>query len=160
QERGGRVLERQVAITRGPVAGETVLGLHRKDNDEWEYLADPARKIGCVRLTRFARNTPADLGRVVNDLKRGGMKGLVLDLRFTSRGLFQPAVEVADLFLDADLIVTAKPRVGKDTEYRGKHEGSLLDFPLVVLVNGSTGGAAEMVAAALQDHKRATIVGE
>jgi C-terminal peptidase prc len=147
-------------ITRGRVEVDTVLGYKRNADDEWNYVIDPVRKIGYVRLTSFSRHTARDLQRVMNDLMRQGIHGMILDLRFNPGGLLDSAVKISDLFVDDGLIVSIRPRVGTPTKFNGVHEGSLLDFPMVCMVNGFSASGSEIVSAALQDHKRALIVGE
>jgi carboxyl-terminal processing protease len=151
-----------LTITRGLVEVESVLGVKRKKNDNWDYWVDPKNKIAYVRLTNFARNTYRDLQRVTDELTKQGVKGLVLDLRFNPGGLLDSAVYVTDLFIDDGLIVKIRPRNGlmREKKFSGRHAGSLLDFPMVCLVNGYSASGAEIVSAALQDHKRALIIGE
>jgi C-terminal peptidase prc len=147
-------------ITRAVIEVETILGVRRKDDDEWDYWIDPASKICYIRVTSFARNTSRDLGRVISRLEKTGIKGLILDLRFNPGGLLTSAVEVSDLFIDDGRIVTIRPRVGRETPYFGEHYGSKLNFPMVCLVNGLSASGSEIVAACLQDHKRALVIGE
>jgi len=150
-------------ITRGRIDVETVLGVKRKDSDDWDYVIDPENRIVYLRLTQFAKNSSRDIERVVAQLSQnGGIKGLVLDLRFNPGGLLTSAVEISDLFIDDGLIVTIKPRPGTDPErgFRGKREGSYLNFPMVCLVNGMSASGSEIVSACLQDHERAVVVGE
>jgi carboxyl-terminal processing protease len=111
-------------------------------------------------LTTFARNTFDDLRRAMATLAEQGIKGIILDLRFNPGGLLQSAVDISDLFIDDGLIVSIRPRVGREDRYTGKHRGSLLDFPMVCLVNGYSASGSEIVSAALQDHSRAYIIGE
>jgi C-terminal peptidase prc len=149
-------------ITRGKVETESVLGARRKADDQWDYMIDHKNKIGYIRLTSFARNSYRDLRRVMARLVKQGVKGFVLDLRFNPGGLLSAAVQVSDLFIDDGLIVSVRPRGGSTREdrYTGRSEGSLLEFPMVCLVNGQSASASEIVSAALQDHKRAIIIGE
>jgi C-terminal peptidase prc len=147
-------------ITRGRVEVETVLGHKRKTDDDWDFLVDPENRIGYIRLTQFSRNSYRDLKRVMDDLVRQGIKGFILDLRFNPGGLLDSAVKISDLYIDDGLIVSIRPRVGRQAKFNGTHEGSLLDFPMVCMVNGFSASGSEIVSAALQDHKRAMIVGE
>jgi C-terminal peptidase prc len=148
-------------ITRGRVTVESVMGYKRKSDDDWDFLIDPERKIGYVRLTTFARNSYDDLKRAMNELvDKEKIKGFILDLRFNPGGLLQSAVDISDLYIDDGLIVSIRPRVGRETKFPGKHRGSMLDFPMVCLVNGYSASGSEIVSAALQDHKRAYIIGE
>jgi C-terminal peptidase prc len=161
-ERKGEARPMEFEITRGRVEVESVLGCKRKTDDSWDYVIDPESKIVYVRLTSFARKTFEDLERVVNELDRKkGIKGLVLDLRFNPGGLLTSATEVCDLFIDDGWIVGIKPRgADRPTYTSGKHEGSLLHFPMVCMVNGGSASGSEIVAGCLQDHHRALIMGE
>src|SRR5439155_15300349 len=94
-------------------------------------------------------------------LRKEGMQGLVFDLRFNGGGLLWAALQIADLFIDNGLIVSLRnPRRGQEDNKKGQSEGSELDFKMVILVNASSASASEIVAACLQDHKRAVILGE
>jgi C-terminal peptidase prc len=152
--------EMDFRLTRGQVNLESVMGVHRKKGDDWEFMLDPESKIGYIRVTTFAQNTFTDLKRAMARLNDAGLKGLVLDLRFNPGGLLPSAVDVTDLFIDDGLIVTIRPRVGRESPLRGHHRDSLLDFPMVCLVNGYSASGSEIVSAALQDHGRALIIGE
>jgi carboxyl-terminal processing protease len=118
---------------------------------------------GYVRVNQFSENTAQELVRAVDDLQeaRGGMlEGMVLDLRNNPGGVLDSAVEVSDLFLDSGVIVTAEGRSLQARFTRSARRGDILDgAAIVVLVNGGSASASEIVAGALQDHNRATIVG-
>src|SRR5262249_29154375 len=94
--------------------------------------------------------------------KREGVKGMILDLRFNPGGLLDVAIKITDLFIDDGLIVSIRPRGGqlRATRFNGRSAGSMLDFPMVCLVNGYSASGSEIVSAALQDHNRAVIIGE
>lgn len=158
-EREGADKPLEFEITRDVIEVETVLGSRRQENDDWDYWVDPVNKIGYIRLTSFARNSSRDLSRVLAKLKKQQLKGFILDLRFNPGGLLTSAVEISELFIGDGLIVTIKPRVGREASYYGSL-GSYLDFPMVCLVNSGSASGSEIVAACLQDHKRAIIVGE
>jgi C-terminal peptidase prc len=167
-EREGEAKPLEFEVSRDVIELESVLGAKRKDNDEWEYVIDPANKICYVRVKSFARNTARDLLRVVSKLSRKGINGLILDLRFNPGGLLTSAVEISDMFIDDGLIVTIKPRtgLGREAAYRkeledNKEKGAtFVNFPMVCLVNGGSASGSEIVAACLQDHRRAIILGE
>jgi carboxyl-terminal processing protease len=118
---------------------------------------------GYVRVSQFSENTARELSRAVDDLQEanaGMLEGLVLDLRNNPGGVLDSAVDVSDLFLDSGVIVSADGRALDSRFTRSAHRGDILDgAPLVVLVNGGSASASEIVAGALQDHNRATIVG-
>jgi carboxyl-terminal processing protease len=92
--------------------------------------------------------------------EKGGLKGLVLDLRNNPGGLLTQAVRVTDLFLDAGLIVYTEGRIESQRQkFFAQKDSPVMDFPIVVLVNGGSASASEIVAGALQDHKRAIVLG-
>jgi C-terminal peptidase prc len=159
-EREGADKPLEFELTRARVEMETVMGFKRNKDHRWNYTIDPESKIAYIRLSQFSRNTFRDLQAVVKKLDRQGIGGLVLDLRFNPGGLLDSAVKVSDLFIDDGLIVTIKPRRGQETVYMGKHDGSYLKFPMVCLVNDSSASGSEIVAACLQDHNRAVVMGE
>ncbi|MFO0929557.1 MAG: S41 family peptidase [Gemmataceae bacterium] len=152
----------EVEITRGRVEIESVLGAARKSDDGWDYVIDHKHQIGYIRLSSFARNSFRDMEAVMKELRAQGVKGMILDLRFNPGGLLDIAIKISDLFIDDGLIVSVRPRGGatRETRFNGRHNGSLLDFPMVCLVNGYSASGSEIVSAALQDHNRAVIIGE
>jgi carboxyl-terminal processing protease len=116
--------------------------------------------IGYCHLLSFQKTTVDELDEALMQLKMQGMKALILDLRANWGGSFPAAVQVAERFLpEGKLIVTTKSHVrDENRKYTAKFPGAL-DIPLVVLVDGETASAAEVVAGALKDHKRAKLVG-
>ncbi|MCH9004195.1 MAG: S41 family peptidase [Proteobacteria bacterium] len=118
---------------------------------------------GYVRVNQFSENTAREVSHAVDELQdaNGGMlEGLVLDLRNNPGGVLDSAVDVSDLFMDSGVIVTADGRSLDARFTRSAHRGDILDgAPMVVLVNSGSASASEIVAGALQDHNRATIVG-
>src|SRR5215472_3241239 len=119
---------------------------------------------GYVRITSFTETTAEDLSHALLSLKRDnkkGLKGLVLDLRDNPGGVLEAGVAVADDFLEQGVIVSADGRT-PEARFRmdATHHGDLLNgAPLVVLVNGGTASASEIVAGALKDHGRALLIG-
>jgi carboxyl-terminal processing protease len=116
---------------------------------------------GYLRVAQFQERTDSDVERVLEGWTRDGtLEGVVLDLRNDPGGLLTQAVKVADTFLDSGLIVYTDGRLeNQKQKYFAHRPGSFVDFPMVVLVNGGTASASEIVAGALQDHKRAIILG-
>src|SRR5437588_10301839 len=118
---------------------------------------------GYLRVTTFSETTPVDVGRAVSRIKRdnpSGLKGLVLDLRNNPGGVLEAGVAVADDFLDSGVIVTADGRTAEARFRMDATPGDLIDgAPLVVLVNGGSASASEIVAGALKDHGRALLIG-
>jgi len=124
-------------------------------------LLDPG--YGYLRITQFQERTGTDLDKAVEKLEQesgGPLAGLVLDLRNNPGGLLNQAVKVADEFVDSGLIVYTDGRLENQRhKYFGHKKGSRTEFPMIVLVNGGSASASEIVAGALQDHKRALVLG-
>ena len=119
--------------------------------------------FGYVRLAQFQERTSQDLRAALSVLHKeneGGLKGLILDLRNNPGGLLEQAVEVADLFLSEGMIVYTKGReADSQMEFTASPGGTEPDYPLVVLINGGSASASEIVSGALQDQGRAVILG-
>ncbi|MFZ0449595.1 MAG: S41 family peptidase [Desulfatiglandaceae bacterium] len=118
-------------------------------------------EIGYARISNFQSKTTKDLKEALNDLEKGHhLKGLILDLRNDPGGLLSQAVEVSDLFLDKGVIVSTKGRdTSQDVTMSAHENGTQRKYPIIVLVNGGSASASEIVAGALQDNKRALILG-
>ncbi len=113
-----------------------------------------------LRVTNFDKNVADNLKKYINE-HRGHTKGIVLDLRNNPGGLLDQAIATTDLFIDRGEIVSQKGRVANENRtFRASRQGSILDIPIVVLVNGGSASASEIVSGSLQDHKRAVVVGE
>jgi len=116
--------------------------------------------LGYVKLTSFQSKTGSELTKALNDLHRQGMKCLVLDLRRNPGGLFQVGIEVADMFIKQGAIVRTQGRDrGLDSPYMATGRDTW-DVPLIVLINEESASAAEIVAGAIRDHKRGTLIGK
>ena len=116
---------------------------------------------GYVRITQFQSNTGADLKKSLKKLQsESPLTGLVLDLRNNPGGVLQAAVEVVDAFVDGGLIVYTEGRINSsDTQFNASKAMAVGDIPIVVLINSGSASASEIVAGALQDQKRAVIMG-
>lgn len=117
--------------------------------------------FGYVRITNFQSRTTADLLKAISDLqKETALEGLVLDLRNNPGGVLNGAVGVSDAFISDGLIVYTEGRVDDSShKYTATPGDSLNGAPLVILINGGSASASEIVAGAMQDHKRAIIIG-
>ena len=119
--------------------------------------------LGYVRITSFNEQTEAGLRRALQQLKQqaqGGLRGLVLDLRNNPGGLLDQAVQITDDFLTQGEIVSTRARRTEDAQRWNAKAGDITDgLPIVVLINGGSASASEIVAGALQDHRRAIVVG-
>jgi carboxyl-terminal processing protease len=172
----GMSLSEAVERMRGPVDTSIALTLRRPGEEEaidvnmaravitispvrWHSEGD----VGYIRVTTFNEQTEASLGEAVEALRAEigeGMKGLVLDLRNNPGGLLEQAVGVADAFLDRGEIVSTRGRRSDSIQRFNARKGDLADgAPMVVLINGGSASASEIVAGALQDHGRAIVMG-
>jgi carboxyl-terminal processing protease len=140
----------QVVLTRANIKVESVK--YRAEDD-----------IAYIRVRKFTRNTTSGTIKAVEDLKEEigpKLKGYVLDLRNNPGGLLDQAIGVSDVFLDKGEIVSTRGRNDRDTKRDNATKGDLTDgLPIVVLINGGSASASEIVAGALQDHRRAIIMG-
>jgi carboxyl-terminal processing protease len=148
-------------IVRDRIVVQPIRGWQRTENGQWDYWVDKANRIGYVRLTAFSETSRDDLEQVLTQLEKQGMKALILDLRYNSGGYLNSAAEVADLFLSKGVIVKSNPRHGFATYEMAHEKGTHPNYPMVVLINGGSASASEIVAGALGDPKnrRATLVG-
>lgn len=151
---------RQLKLARAIIQLNPVRGWSRASEGGWRYMLDPKARIGYVRLTKFTHDAPQKLDVAVQRLIGAGLRGLILDLRENTGGLLDGARDVADRFLDSGLIVRVAGRRADEKQWSAMHDGTYPNFPMCVLINGSSASAAEIVAGALRDHKRAEVVGE
>jgi len=129
---------------------------HGVDN---AFLARPG--IGYVRISAFNETTDRELADALKQLDVSTLKGLVLDLRGNPGGLLNEGVSVADMFLEKNqLIVSHRGRASQERRYYAVRGNNGIEVPLVILINGASASAAEIVAGAVQDHDRGLIVGE
>jgi len=154
----------KITIARGPDPKPMQFTLARASvqvHSVSQELLEPG--IGYVKITHFSETTTPDLEAAIAKLKKassGKLRGLVLDLRNNPGGVLEAAVGVSDVFLDGGLIVTANGRAPDAQFSMDAQPGDDLDgAPLIVLVNGGSASASEIVAGALQDHHRAQLVG-
>ncbi len=163
-QREGEKDPRTVRILRNFVSVESVYGTTRNDKNEWTYYVDADKKIGYVRLESFtfAREnygTAYELRNALAQLKKDGLNGLVIDVRNNPGGSLGAVVQICELFVGAEDIVSIKGRDGESQAIRGRAKGDK-NFPIAVLINGNSASASEILAGCLQDHGRATIIGE
>ena len=116
--------------------------------------------LAYMSIEQFGETTPDEVSRVAADAEDSGMRGLIIDMRINPGGLLQETVDTADLFLDGGVILTEVDRDGNQNVYRARPGGVALDIPIVLLVDEFSASGAEVLAAALKDNGRATIIGE
>jgi carboxyl-terminal processing protease len=172
----GLTLQEAVEKMRGPVKAPITLTIVRKgvgDPFDVKVVRDLIRinpvkynaedDVGYIRITTFNEQTTANLQKAIDDLKKEigpKLKGYIIDLRNDPGGLLDQAISVSDDFLDQGAIVIIKGRNPEETQRSNATPGDITDGKkLVVLINGGSASASEIVAGALQDHHRATIVG-
>ena len=173
----GMTLSEAVERMRGPVDTSIALTLRRPGRDEPIDVSmaravitiSPVRwraeggDIGYLRVTAFNEQTEANLRTAIEDLQSQlgpSLKGVVLDLRNNPGGLLEQAVAVADVFLDRGEIVSTRGRRTDSIQRFNARRGDLVEGrPMVVLINGGSASASEIVAGALQDHDRAILMG-
>ncbi|MCD6290773.1 MAG: S41 family peptidase [Anaerolineae bacterium] len=149
---------------RRPATGETLAFEVKRErietpSVEWHVLDTPPH-AGYIRISIFSERTAGELTDAVNDLKQHGVNRIVLDLRHNSGGLLDAAIDVASTFIRDGVIVYERRVGGKEKAFTARHRPIVFDGPMVVLVDGATASAAEIVAGALQDHGRALLFGE
>ena len=173
----GLTLQEAVEKMRGPVNSPITLTIVRKGVDDpfdVKVVRDvihinPVKydvegdDIGYIRITTFNEQTTANLQKAIDDLKKQigpKLKGYIVDLRNNPGGLLDQAISVSDTFLDRGAIVLTRGRNLEETQRSNARPGDLADGKqIIVLINGGSASASEIVAGALQDHHRATIIG-
>jgi carboxyl-terminal processing protease len=176
----GMTLDQAVGMMRGPIGSKIKVTIVREGVDQpldfemardviatravrWTLEGD----VGVLRLARFSEQAYVGIQRAIEDIyeERNGVapKGLILDLRNNPGGLVDQAVFVTDAFLKQGAVVLTRGRLEQESARYDAHPDDLdkkiADIPLVVLINGGSASASEIVAGALQDHRRATLVG-
>ncbi len=171
----GMDLTQAVELMRGPVGSEIVLTIVREEEEPFDVTLkrDVIRiesvrwrvedEFGYIRISSFTGQTSDGLERAIDSIDEelaGGTRGYVLDLRNNPGGLLDQAVKVTDIFLDRGEIVSTRSRDPDASQRYNAQDGDLTDGkPLVVLINGGSASASEIVAGALQDHRRAVLLG-
>ncbi len=141
----------KVIITRAIIKVKSVKAKDLENYPEIKY----------IRISNFDKNVVSSLKKIVQEAKKEGKKGIIIDLRNNPGGLLNQAVGTLDLFIDNGVLVSQKGRVKSENEtYYAHSAGTYKNIPIVVLVNNGSASASEIVAGGFQDHKRAVIVGE
>jgi carboxyl-terminal processing protease len=123
-------------------------------------IVDPASGVGYVQLTGFQKSSPEELDRAIATLRRQGMQTLVLDLRGNPGGLLNVAVEIAERFVDQGVIVSTRGRAPGQSQVYQSQSKAVWSIPLFILIDHDSASASEILAGALKDHGRATLIGE
>ena len=170
-------LQEAIEILRGPLGSAVTLGILREVEGQPQEVTVSLERavirvtsvkhemlphgIGYLRISQFQNRTGPDLIKAISNFQsQGEFNGLILDLRNNPGGVLSAAIEVTDAFINEGLIVSTKGRDELlDSKYKATNETVLADQPIVVLINGGSASAAEIVAGALQDHERAVLIG-
>jgi len=170
----GLKLDEAVDKMRGPVGSKLKVTIGRSKQEPFDLIIKRAvikissiksrleKDVGYIRITSFSEQTSKSLREEIKKLnkKQNNLKGYVLDLRNNPGGLLEQAVSVSDMFLEKGEIVSTRGRDGKNPEIYKAKAGDMIDgLPLVIIINNGSASASEIVAGALQDHKRAIVVG-
>jgi len=150
----------KISLKREMIQLDTVLGDTHHEDGTWELMLDDKEKIGYIRLTHFTSRSAGEMREALKSLKKRGMKGLILDLRYNPGGLLEAAVDIADMFISEGLIVSTDGRNSAHRTWSAKSFGTFTGFPIAVIVNHYSASASEILSACLQDHQRAVVVGE
>jgi len=152
--------EQVITITRAQINIQTVKGIRRNAENQWDFMLDEDQQIGYVRLTQFTQKTVEELRDALAQLDEQGAEAMILDLRFDPGGLLDAAVSVSDMFLDGgQRIVSIKGRSTPERVFESTDAGTVTDIPVVVLANENSASASEIVTGALADNDRARFIG-
>ena len=170
-------LQEAIEMLRGPLGSAVTIGILREVEGQPQEVTVSLERavirvtsvkhemlphgIGYLRISQFQNRTGPDLIKAIGNLQsQGELNGLILDLRNNPGGVLSAAIEVTDAFIDQGLIVSTKGRDEfLDSKYEATNATVLANEPIVVLINGGSASAAEIVAGALQDHERAVLIG-
>ncbi|WP_448604415.1 carboxyl-terminal processing protease CtpC [Thermoleptolyngbya sp.] len=169
----GMDVNQAVSLIRGPVGTEVTLTIRRGDQElefklqrarielhpvRYSLQDSPLGKIGYIRLNQFSANASEEMREAIQDLERQQVTGYVLDLRSNPGGLLYASIDIARMWLNEGVIVSTVDRQGIAEQERA-NGSALTDKPLVVLVDGGSASASEILSGALQDNNRAVLVG-
>lgn len=160
----GEAGSQPITLTRAVIRIDSVLGDGRRPDGSWDFFLEENPRLQYLRINTFGEHTAEELQTALEATGVQGRRaeGVILDLRNNAGGLLKSAIEVCDMFLDDGVIVSTRGRDGADMEEYRARKGMVIagDVPMVVLVNGYSASASEILAACLQDHGRAVVVGE
>lgn len=177
----GMNLDEAVELMRGSVGSKVKLTASRKDEKTGKYVTLPdfklkreqivpqvvyyrmlKDKVGYLYLVDFSGHSTEEVKKAMTDLTKQGMTSLVVDLRFNPGGLLTGAVDIAKLFLGENQMIVYTQGRKQDyyQEFKTSSQGEYPSIPMVLLVNGASASASEIVAGALQDNKRAVVMGQ
>lgn len=149
----------EITITRGHIQSPSVTGLLRR-NQRWSWCLDDQNGIGYIRIRQFNDTTPSELANAINFANsKDLLNGLVIDLRDNPGGALSAAITISNMFLDDGTIVTVTGRANPQRSWDAQPNHVLADVPMLILVNGNSASASEIVAGSLQANNRVAILG-
>lgn len=146
-------------FTDGPPVSYELTRMRYEIPSVTSYLSPLNPAIGIIKIIRFAENTPNEVQAGYNELTEAGMRGLILDLRDNGGGLLESTVALGRYFLKSGIVLTEEHAADDEKTYRVERPGPATNIPLLIIVNGNTASAAEVLAAALRENDRAVIIG-
>jgi carboxyl-terminal processing protease len=162
-QRAGEQSRTEAVLTREPLVSHSLIGATRRPDGIWDFHLPQHPRIAYVRLVKFGKHTAEELQTALAEVgEPSELAGVILDLRDNGGGYLRAAIAVCDLFLDEGVIVTFRDRTGVVLE---QHQASpalavAQRVPLAILANKYSASSSEVVAACLQDHQRAVVIGE
>ncbi|MCL2931985.1 MAG: S41 family peptidase [Trichodesmium sp. MAG_R03] len=173
QSTKGMNINEAVSLIRGPIGSQVILTIKRENREiefpiirgkieihpvKYSQKESSLDKVGYIRLNQFSANAAREMQEAIDDLETQNVSGYILDLRSNPGGLLYASIEIARMWLDRGDIVSTVNRNGV-TDRQKANNRSLTDKPLVVMVDGGSASASEILSGALQDNKRAILVG-
>lgn len=151
-----------VEIVRDHINTVQVKGIERRGENDWRFMLDEDRKIAYIWLTQFTPGCADEVRAALESVGagKGELNGLIFDLRWDPGGVLSEAVQLVDMFIDEGVVVSTRSRDGDEEVDRATAEGTLPDFPIVILLNRFSASASEVFSGALVDHDRAVVLGE
>lgn len=150
------------SLVRARVLSRSVRGVRRSDDGRWDFILDHEKRVAYLRLTQFIPTSAREVWEALRESQKqagGELGGLILDLRNNPGGIMEQAIAIADMFVTDGVIMSTKGRNAPEMIARAENSGSEPKYPLIVLVNANSASASEIVSGALQDDKRALILG-
>ncbi len=156
--------EEDITITRAPIRTKSVFGVIRRDQS-WKHLLDDDRGIAYVRIESFTERTADELRGILEELRsQDALNGLIIDVRDNRGGALTAALETSDMFIDEGTLLSIRSaRPGREEQgrlFKANQAGTLMDTPVIVMVNDGSASASEIIAGSLKDNDRALVLGE
>jgi carboxyl-terminal processing protease len=160
----GETDTRELVLTRAIIRIDSVLGDVRREDGSWDFFLEENPRLQYLRINTFGEHTADELRAALRSVNAAGSRadGIIIDIRNNAGGLLKSAIECCDMFLDSGVIVSTRGRDGIDGEEYLARQGTVVgrEIPMAVLVNEYSASASEILAACLQDHGRAVVIGQ